>query len=404
VPSPPNTFMGMNHSLEQEAPYRGPVFFSMGFRPFFLSAALFAGMAVPVWVLMLSGVEGVTVRYSPRLWHVHEMVFGFLPAVILGFLLTAIPNWTDRPPVRGGELAGLWVLWVIGRVVIAGPALPPLLVAVLDGAFLVAAAGLLWREIAMAKSWKHAPMGVLVSFYALANMTFHMLTLQGRNADFPPRMALAVLLILLVVIGGRIVPNFTEEFLEMRGKPERPAPFSRYDGLAIALVVFSGAVWVEWPFERGTGWLLVLAGLVNAGRLVRWKGWLTWPEPLVLVLHVGYGWVAAALLLVGGSLLGIGLPPLDALHALTAGAVGVMTLGVMTRASLGHTGRPRHAGPLTVCIYLMVFLGALIRVFGPSVGLAHRVAMGLAAASWSGAYLLFAAFYGPILLKPSVDE
>lgn len=394
----------MSRGLEQEAPYRGVAFFSMGFRPFFLSAALFAGMAVPLWVLMLNGVEGVTVRYSPRWWHVHEMVFGFLPAVILGFLLTAIPNWIDRPPLRGAKLAGLWVLWVIGRVVIAVPWFPPLVVSMLDGAFLVTAAGLLWREIITTSSWKIAPMGVLVSFYALANLLFHVLTLQERNADFPPRMALAVLLILLVVIGGRIVPNFTEEFFEMRGRPERPSTFSRYDGLVIAMVVFSGAVWVEWPYERGTGWLFVLAGLVNAGRLVRWKGWLTWPEPLVLVLHVGYGWVAAALLLVGGSLLGIGLPPPDALHALTAGAVGIMTLGVMTRASLGHTGRPRHAGPLTVCIYLMAFVGALIRVFGPSVGLAHRVAMGLAAISWSGAYLLFAAFYGPFLLKPSVDE
>lgn len=394
----------MNHSLEQETPYEGPAFFSMGFRPFFLGAALFASMAVPLWVLMFSGVEAVTVRYPPRLWHVHEMVFGFLPAVIMGFMLTAIPNWTDRPPVRGGELVGLWILWIMGRVALVVPELPPLLVAMLDGAFLVAAAAVLWREIAIAKSWKHAPMGVLVSFYAFANILFHVWTVNGREADVPPRMALAVILILLTVIGGRIVPNFTEEFFEMRGRPERPVPFSSYDGLAIALVVWAGAIWVGWPYERGTGWLLILAGLVNAGRLVRWKGWLTWPEPLVLVLHVGYGWVVAALLLMGASLLGIGVPPPDALHALTVGAVGVMTLGVMTRASLGHTGRPRHAGPLTVGIYLMAFLGALIRVFGPSIGLASYVAMGLAAAGWSGAYLLFAIFYGPFLLQPSVDD
>ncbi|MCP9440431.1 MAG: NnrS family protein [Nitrospira sp.] len=394
----------MRHGLDQEAPYDGPAFFSMGFRPFFLSAALFAGMAVPLWVLMFSGVKGGTVLYPPRLWHIHEMVFGFLPAVMMGFLLTAIPNWTDRPPIRGLELIGLWSLWLAGRLVIAMPWVDASLAAMVDGAFLVVAAGLVWREIAAAKSWRHAPMGVLISLYALANIAFHLLTVGERSADVPPRMALAVILVLLTVIGGRIIPNFTEEFFELRGRSQRPAPFSRYDGLAILLVVISGMVWVGWPFENVTGWLFVLAGIVNGGRLARWKGWLTWPEPLVLVLHVGYGWVVAALVLMGGSLLGIGLPPADALHALTAGAVGVMTLGVMTRASLGHTGRPRHAGPLTVGIYLMAFLGALIRVFGPAAGLTSHLAMGLAAASWSGAYLLFVLYYGPFLLRPSLDE
>ncbi|MCP9456725.1 MAG: NnrS family protein [Nitrospira sp.] len=394
----------MSHACDQEAPYRGAVFFSMGFRPFFLSAALFAGIAVPLWVLMFSGVETLTVHYPPRLWHIHEMVFGFLPAVIMGFMLTAVPNWTDRPPVRGIELFGLWSLWLAGRLVIATPWIDASLAAVGDSVFLVAAAGLIWREIAMARSWRHAPMGVLVSLYAMANIAFHVLTLEGRSADLPPRMALAVILVLLTVIGGRIIPNFTEEFFEMRNRSERPAPFSRYDGLAILLVVLSGLAWTGAPYEKATGWLFVLAGLVNAGRLARWRGWLTWPEPLVLVLHVGYGWVAVALLLMGGSVLGIGVPPADALHALTAGAVGVMTLGVMTRASLGHTGRPRHAGPLTVTIYLLAFLGALIRIFGPAAGLASHLAMGLAAASWSGAYALFALSYGPLLLRPSLDE
>jgi uncharacterized protein involved in response to NO len=215
---------------------------------------------------------------------------------------------------------------------------------------------------------------------------------------------LGVILVLLTVIGGRIVPNFTEEFFEMRGRPERPAEFSRYDAASILLVVVSVIIWVVQPYGTVTGWLFVVAGIVNAGRLIRWRGWLTWPEPLVLVLHVGYGWVVAALLLFGGSLLGVGLAPQDALHALTTGAIGVMTLGVMTRASLGHTGRQRHAGPLTVTIYLLAFLGALIRVFGQATGLTSHLVMGLAAASWSGAYVLFALSYGPLLLRPSLEE
>jgi uncharacterized protein involved in response to NO len=384
--------------------YRGPAFFSSGFRPFFLSAALFAGVAVPAWILMLGGVGGVTVLYPARVWHVHEMVFGFLPAVIMGFMLTAIPNWTDRPPIRGLELAGLWSLWLAGRFAIAVPVLNPSTTAVVDGAFLVAAAGLVWREIAAANSWTHAPMGVLISLYAVANILFHVLTLGEQGADLPPRMALGVILVLLTVIGGRIIPNFTEEFFEVRGRPERPAPFSRYDEMSILLVVFTTVSWIAQPWGMVTGWMFVLAGVVNAGRLARWRGWLTWPEPLVLVLHVGYGWVVAALLLFGGSLLGVGLTPQDALHALTTGAIGVMTLGVMTRASLGHTGRQRHAGPLTVTIYLLAFLGALIRVFGPATGLTSHLVMGLATASWSGAYILFALSYGPFLLRPSLDE
>jgi uncharacterized protein involved in response to NO len=211
-------------------------------------------------------------------------------------------------------------------------------------------------------------------------------------------------MVLLTVIGGRIIPHFTEEFLEVLGRAERPATFSRYDGLAILLVVLAAIAWVVQPRGIATGWLFVMAGVVNMGRLARWYGWLVGREPLVLVLHVGYGWVVVALLVLGGSLLGVGPATPEALHALTTGAVGVMTLGVMTRASLGHTGRPRHAGPLTVSIYLLVFLGALTRVFGPVTGLTSHLVMGLAAASWSGAYLLFALSYGPILLRPSLEE
>ncbi len=153
-----------------------------------------------------------------------------------------------------------------------------------------------------------------------------------------------------------------------------------------------------------TGWMFVTAGLANLGRLARWYGWLTSREPLVLILHDGYGWFALSLLILGGSILGIGLPAEDAVHAFTAGAVGAMTLAVMTRASLGHTGRPRHAGPLTVCIYMLVNVGAVLRVFGPMTGLSTNLVMGVAAGSWSGAYLLFAMVYGPFLLRPNLDE
>jgi len=211
-------------------------------------------------------------------------------------------------------------------------------------------------------------------------------------------------MVLLALIGGRVTPNFTVDFLVEQGRTEQPAPFSRYDGLSVVLVALAAVLWIVQPHAVATGLMLVAGGVANLGRLLRWYGWVTWREPLVLILHLGYGWLALSLLALGGAILGLGLPTTDAVHALTTGAVGVMTLGVMTRASLGHTGRPRHAGPLTVFIYLLVTLGALMRVVGPTTGLPTNLVLGLAAGGWSGAYLLFAAVYGPFLLRPSLDE
>jgi uncharacterized protein involved in response to NO len=384
--------------------YQGPAFFSYGFRPFFLGAALFAGVAIPAWILMLAGVGDSASLSAPRDWHVHEMVFGFLPAVITGFMLTAIPNWTGRSPIRGEELIVLVAVWLGGRLVMAVPGVPPVMSAIVDGAFLLAVAGFVWREIAAGEGWSRAPMGVLISLYAAANIVFHVLAVSGAATDLPVRMALALVMLLLALIGGRVTPNFTEEFLAAQGKTKEPAPFFPFDGASILLVAIAAMAWTVQPHSTATGWTLVAAGVVNLTRLLRWRGWATWREPLVLMLHLGYGWLATSLLIMGGAILGIGLPKEDAVHALTTGAVGVMTLAVMTRASLGHTGRPRHAGPITVFIYMLVTLGALLRVFGPITDVATTFLLGLAAVCWSGAYVLFAVVYGPFLLRPSLDE
>ena len=394
----------MTDQTSETPSYQGPAVFSYGFRPFFLGAALFAGMVIPIWILVLAGAGESNFLYPARDWHVHEMVFGFLPAVITGFLFTAIPNWTDRPPIRGHELMLLFILWLAGRLLIAMPWFTPLVSAIVDAAFLIAVAGLVWREIALSKCWDRASMGVLVSLLACANILFHVLNQTGAETDHSERMALAMVMMLLTLIGGRLIPNFTDELLTNSGRAEQPVAFSRYDGLSIVLVGFAVVSWILLPRSMGTGWLFAIAGLANLVRLVRWYGWLTWREPLVLILHVGYGWFALSLFILGGSILGVGLPQEDAVHAFTAGAVGAMTLAVMTRASLGHTGRPRHAGPLTVLIYMLINVGAVLRVFGPLTGLPSNLVLSLAAGSWSGAYLLFAMIYGPFLLRPSLDE
>ena len=394
----------MTDKVNEQTVSRGPAFFSYGFRPFFLGASLFAGLAVPAWIAMFAGGGAPNFLYAPREWHVHEMVFGFLPAVIAGFLLTAIPNWTDRPPIKGMKLMLLFLVWVAGRVVIAIPWLTPLLAATIDVAFLVLLAGLVWRELAAAGSWNHAPVGVVISLYAGANILFHILALSGTESDLAMRMALSLLMVLLTFIGGRLTPNFTREYLTEQRMPQRPAASFRFDVSSLTLTGIAAIAWTIQPEAMATGWVLLAAGLANLGRLLQWYGWLTWREPLVLMLHVGYGWLAISLVALGGAALRVGLPTTEALHALTTGAVGAMTLAVMTRASLGHTGRPKHAGPVTVCIYLLVNLGAVLRVFGMTIGLSTNLALGLAAAGWSGAYLLFAVIYGPFLLRPSIDE
>ncbi|WP_455370987.1 NnrS family protein [Petrachloros mirabilis] len=394
----------MTDTTGKKVSEQGPAIFSYGFRPFFLSAALFAGVAVPLWILTLAGVGNMEFLYPARDWHVHEMLFGFLPAVITGFLLTAMPNWTDRPPTKGIGLMGLWAVWVAGRLLILIPWITPLVAAFIDAAFLVLVSGLVWREIAAAKSWFHIPVGMLISLYAVSHILFHILALSDVATDLPERMAISLMMVLLALIGGRVTPNFTGELLSQLGNPRQPPPFSRFDGLSLALIAIAAVVWTIQPQTMTTGWIMLAAGVINLRRLLRWYGWLTWREPLVLVLHLGYGWLVLALLLLGCSIIGFGLETAEAVHALTTGAVGVMTLAVMTRASLGHTGRPRHAGPVTVVIYILVTVGALLRVLGLSTGFPANAVFGMATLCWSGAYLLFAAVYGPFLFRPSLDE
>ncbi len=385
-------------------PYAGPAFLSYGFRPFFLGAALFAGLAVLIWIALFAGKAQAEFLYPPREWHVHEMLFGFIPALIAGFLLTSMPNWTDRIPLRGVPLLFLFLVWLAGRLLTAvGSAFS----AVVDGAFLVLLAVYVWREIIAAGCWDRTPIGVLVSFYAGANILFHLSALRAVPTDLPERLALSVMTLMLTIIGGRLTPTFTREFLADRNIAKVPEVFSLIDGTAIVLVLVGVITWVLQPESAWAGVMLVVAGLASMVRLLRWRGWRTWREPLVMILHVGYGWIGLFLLALGASILGIGFSSENAVHFLTTGAMGAMTLAVMTRASLGHTGRPRHADRLTVAIYLLVNVGALLRIVAPHsetpTDLIYTI-LGLSALCWSGAYLLFAFHYGPYLVRPSLDE
>ena len=387
-------------------PYDGPAFFSYGFRPFFLGAAFFAALAVPAWILIVTGKIGSNFLYAAREWHVHEMLFGFLPAVMTGFILTAIPNWTGRVPVRGTLLVSLWVLWLAGRLMIAFPGPIPMTAAVVDAAFLVALAAAVWREVAAARIWNRSAIGVLISFYAAANILFHVLALRGTPTDVPERAGLSILLLLLTFIGGRVTPAFTAEYLAEYERGDHTASFSRFDGLSMLLVLAAVLAWNVQPHSAITGTVFLAAGAANLIRVWRWRGWLGWREPLVWMLSVGYSWIALSLLALGGAVFGL-LPAANAVHVLTTGAVGAMTLAVMTRASLGHTGRPRHADRMTVAMYVLINAGAMLRVFAPATDAPTAVTnllLGMAALGWSGAYLLFVFTYGPFLIRPALDD
>jgi uncharacterized protein involved in response to NO len=381
--------------------YSGPAFFSYGFRPFFLFGAGWAALVAPIWIFTyLNGQD--TIGSTPALiWHAHEMLFGFLGAIIAGFLLTAVPNWTGRLPVRGLPLMILFALWIAGRAaMLAYGTLGPV-AAIVDSAFPLVLAGLLCREVVGGANTKNLPICVLSSLFALANAGFHLALATGVDWRGPQTLAVAVITLMIALIGGRIVPSFTRNWLVQSGRTGAlPAPVGYFFDLAA--LAFAGAAlagWVLAPQDWLAGTLLITAGGLHAVRLARWQGWRTGAEPLVLILHAGYAWVPLALVLMGLAALIPGLVPASAaLHALTAGAMGTMTLAVMTRASLGHTGRERTADAWTTLIYMLVISGALIRVLAPILlGDLQYPAIGLSAALWSGAFALFTLRYAPML-------
>lgn len=382
--------------------YAGPAVFSYGFRPFFLFGAVWAALAAPLWIASYLTGADIAAGIPGLAWHVHEMLFGFIGAVVAGFLLTAVPNWTGRLPVLGAPLMGLFALWLAGRIAMLaygwlGPA-----AAVIDSAFLFVLAGLLAREVVTGGNLRNLPVVLLATVFALANAGFHLTLVLGVDWRPAQSLAIAVITLLIALIGGRIVPSFTRNWMVQNGQTRLPSPMGRYDHASLGVAGLALIAWIVAPADWFTGALLLIAGAMHSIRLYRWQGWRTGAEPLVLILHAGYAWVPLALTLMGLTAILPGLVPASsAIHALTAGAMGTMTLAVMTRATLGHTGRERTADMWTSTIYVLVLAGALIRVIAPIVlGSGQTWTLGLAALLWSGAFALFAVRYAPMLWLP----
>ena len=376
-----------------------------GFRPFFLSGAIWAVAVVALWVATLSGTVTLPTAFDPLAWHRHEMLFGYLGAIICGFLLTAIPNWTGRLPISGAPLAGLWALWLAARfALLFSTTVGSALAFFLDVGFFIVLGVVAAREVIAAKN-RNLPIVVMILLFAAANAADHGEALDRVDLGGAGwRAGIGLVLVMVGLIGGRIIPSFTRNWLARQGVtaglPTQPGKFDLVTLIAMATALIA---WVAAPDAQATALLLLAAGALQALRLSRWSGLRTASDPLVLILHLSYAWLPIGLLLLGASAFVPELPRSSALHALAAGAMASMTLAVMTRASLGHTGRQLRADGWTVTIYVLVTAGALLRVTAPWLPLDYMRAIELAGAGWGGAFLLFALAYGPKLIGPRPD-
>ena len=337
---------------------RGLSLFQNGFRPFFLGGAVFAVLAIGLWIAVFSDLVSVSASASPMDWHAHEMVFGFFRRHFGRISVDRHPQLDRQPPLSGDGLLGLFAAWVAGRMVmlsflLSDPsvAATAFTVAVVDLLYPILLLGYAAGQVVHAKAIHNLPVVVMVGLFGIANVLFHIAPLTGFDRRLGPHLGLAVAAILIALIGGRIIPTFTRNWLTARSSPVLPAEFSIVDKIALVLAVAGVLSWAFAPDASYSGFLLALASAAALIRLLRWKGGLTTAEPLVFILHVGYFWLAAALAaLAVNALYPSVFPGATALHVLTAGSMGVMILAVMTRASRGHTGRPLIADRGTVAI------------------------------------------------------
>ncbi|MEX0301433.1 MAG: NnrS family protein [Leisingera sp.] len=378
--------------------YSGPAFLSFGFRPFFLAACVFALLAVPLWLLIWNGELDYSGPFLLSDWHIHEMIFGYGAAVVAGFLFTAVPNWTGRMPARGWPLALLLGLWVLGRLAAAGwLGLAPLGVLAADCAFLAAVIVMIAREIIAGENWRNLKVLVPVTLLGLANALFHLEAMSEGAADISRRLGIAVLIFLIMLIGGRVVPSFTRNWLAKRAATGMPVPFGKFDAISLGAGAAALLSWVLVPWTAAAGAALLGAGLLHTLRLMRWRGMACLANPLLFMLHAAYAMVPAGLFAAGAVPFGL-LEPAAAAHLFGIGAIGGMTLAVMMRATMGHSGRPLVAGPLLSVAFVLVLASAALRLAGTAALAGGWDGITLSAVLWTAGYILAAVKLVPWLI------
>ncbi|MCX2698076.1 MULTISPECIES: NnrS family protein [Ochrobactrum] len=377
----------------------GPAIFSYGFRPFFLGGAIWAVLAMLLWILSLTFGVSVGGTYGALNWHAHEMVFGFSSAVLAGFLMTAIPNWTGRLPVSGAPLAILFGTWLIGRVLFLNPDITNLYLAVaIESLFLPMLLFISAREIIAGRQWKNLKVLIAVSVVTIANFTFHYLAMTDGDVAMANRIGVSAYVLLVMLIGGRIIPSFTRNWLNKTGSTRFPVPFNRYDVLCIMVAALACISWVVAPESTLTAILAIITAVLHTIRLYRWRGWSVAREKILLVLHVAYAFVPLGYIAIACAALGH-LNPYSALHVMTVGVIGTMMLAVMTRATRGHTGRPLTATPSTQIAYLCIILAALLRPFAEMMPNFFHTLLAGSALLWILAFGLYVLEYGPMLTR-----
>lgn len=368
-------------------------FLSMGFRPFYLGAAGFALASVPLWILSYTGTVALLPAVPPALWHAHEMIFGFATAVIIGFLLTAARNWTGLPTAAGARLGTLFGLWLAARL--ANWSATGMLPILLDGGFLLSATILLGIPIVKARNRRNYFVLALLSGLTLGAVLHGLAirgALTGSTAITAPRAAMDLILLLMIVIGGRVIPAFSGNAIPgLKPKSWLPLEILAVASALCLLLIDLGGTAVDaywWQFLCGG------AALLHLARLAGWKPWQTVRNPLLLALPLAYLWIPIHLTLRA-------FESSTAIHALTVGAMTSLMLAMMTRSALGHTGRALVAGPAELICFAAIHLAAATRVFGPLlVPSGHVTWLWLAAVFWTLAFATFFAAYLPVLTRP----
>jgi len=392
------------HSLKIEEPSKGRLaLLALGFRPFFLLAGASAAILLLVWVATFNGVPIYAGYYGPNLWHGHEMLFGYLLAVIAGFLLTAVGNWTGQPMPRHGWLLCLVVLWFLGRVApFFSGILPDMLIAIIDLCFMPAVGIAIGIPIIRSRNKRNYFFIPVFAVFVVANLLIHLeaLGVMPGTGLVGEKLALGLVLMVTAVIGGRVIPFFTQAAL----KGVQLQQSAWVNKLSIASIVVFAVTYSV--LEEGSLLLTAVAwfaAMINVARMRTWYTPQYWRVPLLWVLHLSYAWLVVGFILMGVEGL-VALPGKPSLHALTIGGLGGITLGMMSRVSLGHTGRPLKIVKSIVVAFVLLNLAAAVRVFGailmPSL---YVQFITLAGVLWAVAFLLFVWVYTPVLMRPRVD-
>jgi len=358
-----------------------------------------------VWLAVLHGMPWEMAWLTPVQWHTHEMIFGFIAAALAGFLLTAVASWTGQRGFAGPPLMVLVAVWLGGRIAMfPGFGVPQPLAAAIDLAFLPIVAIAITPSLIRAGNLRNLPLVAFLVLLFTANLVFHLPDVGAWLGIHGLTLALDTILLMVTLVGGRVVPAFTGNALRARHPGARVAPFGWVDGAALAAAATVLVVDLAAPGGGLAGVVALVACVLHAWRLLRWRGWLTRDMPVAWVLHIAYVWIP-----IGLGLKGIWLTwqlPIGAgwVHGLTAGAYATMILAVMTRAALGHTGRPLVAAKPIVVAYLLLTLAAIVRVFGPVVApMMVQITWTVAGILWIAAFAIYCAIYAPILSRARID-